>query len=124
MELFKYIVGERGYKDFSVFEKHLPTPQIDPTKESFNLFDNQLYKSWKELGNAPVIGKFLDLSSSSIEALDGLESVGYYLNLYNTPNLKSLGNLDHVGGKIIVELVSSTAKLVLNSKLADRIYYY
>jgi len=143
MELFKYIGGEKGYDDFKVFTKHISTLQIDPTEESFDLWDNQLYKSWKELGNAPIIGGYLDLGSASIETLDGLESVGSWLNLYNTPikslgnlksvgvnlnlshtpNLKSLGKLDHVGGVIFVTEGSTTEELVKNSKFAGKIGY-
>jgi len=97
MELFKYVVGEKGYDDFEVFTKNLPERVIDPTKESFRLYGSKLYKSWKELGNAPIIGGFVDLGYSSIETLDGLESVeGYFLSVFNTP-IKSLGNLKIVG---------------------------
>ena len=142
MELFKYAIS-KGYKDFSVFYKHIPTPQIDPTEESFDLRNNEQYKSWKELGNAPVIGGYLILGYSSIETLDGLESVGgilylgntpieslgnlnyvgSWLTLSHTPNLKSLGKLDHVGGRIFVTKGSSTEELVLKSKFAGKIGY-
>jgi hypothetical protein len=54
----------------------------------------------RDLGKLKSVGQFADFDFSYIETLGNLESVGISLFIRDTPNLKSLGKLKHVGSEM------------------------
>jgi len=90
----KYLITERQLK--LIKEDNI-------RKIDFDIFNNDwalLQKFLERRGNPPyIITGYLDLFNSNIKSLGNLQSVGGNLYLINT-KIESLGNLQSVGGNL------------------------
>jgi hypothetical protein len=99
----KILISESQHKRIFKEEKEQKVLRIP----SLKIFDENILVAWNILqkflekkGNPPyTLGSDLYLADTPIKSLGNLQSVGGYINLGGTP-IESLGNLTSVGGNI------------------------